>query len=130
LAADLPEPVVRLIADHIDSVELIDVLLLLKRSPDRAWNAEEISQRLYTSPSSAANRLEALHASGLASVQETDGPPLYRYAPSGPDLGLAVEGLEEAYGKLRTRVINLIFSKPTQKIRTFADAFRIRGDKT
>ena len=129
MATGLPEHVERFITDHIDSVELIDVLLLLKRTPSRAWTPEEVSERLYTTPASAANRLQALRASAIVTADETQAKTAYRYQPSLPGLIRAVEGLEEAYGARRTTVINLIFSKPSDKIRTFADAFRIREDK-
>jgi hypothetical protein len=128
VAPGLPEHVERFIADHVDSVELIDVLLLLRRNP-RSWTPEDVSQRLYTTPQSAANRLEALRASGLAVVSEDTKPASYQYQPRTPELERAAADLEEAYAGRRTTVINLIFSKPTDRIRTFADAFRIREDK-
>ena len=129
MAAEIPDYVTEFIGDHVDSVELIDVLLLLKRNRAREWTAEEVSQRLYTTPKSASNRLEALRASGIAAGDDKAQLTTYRYAPRDGNVDRAVNGLEEAYGARRTTVINLIFSKPTEKIRTFADAFRIREDK-
>ena len=127
--ADIPEHVERFITDHIDSVELIEVLLLLKRDRSREWNADEVAQRLYTSPSSAANRLQALRSSRLA--EATDGPQVttYRWAPATGDLERASNDLEQVYAMRRTTVINMIFSKPSEKLRTFADAFRLREHK-
>lgn len=124
----IPDHVRQFIADHVDSVELIEVMLLLKRNRTDEWTAEEVSQRLYTSARSAANRLEAMRASGLATAD--DGPTVttYRYAPRTSELERAANDLEQVYGQRRTTVINLIFSKPLDKIRTFADAFRIRED--
>lgn len=126
MASEIPLHVERFIADHIDSVELIEVLLLLKRMPGHEWSAEEVSQRLYTSPASAANRLQALRSSRLASA--TDGPQrtTYRYQPADGELARAADDLEKVYGTRRTTVINLVFSKPSEKLRTFADAFRLR----
>ena len=128
MAADIPENVVRFVNDHVDSVELIDVLLLLKRSPATEWSAEEVSRRLCTSAASAANRLEALRASAVAAATDSADRTTYRYAPASGDLERAVAGLETEYGTRRTRIINLIFSKPSDKVRTFADAFKIRED--
>jgi hypothetical protein len=129
VAGEIPDYVTEFIGNHVDSVELIDVLLLLKRNRGREWTAEEVSQRLYTTPNSAANRLEALRSSGVAAGDDSSRQTTYRYAPRDGNLDRAVNGLEDAYGARRTTVINLIFSKPTEKIRTFADAFRIREDK-
>jgi hypothetical protein len=129
LAGEIPKHVERFISDHIDSVELIEVLLLVKRSRDREWTAQEVSERLYTSLRSAAHRLEALRASRLVAVREEGAHAHHRYEPADAALGRAVDDLENVYAERRTRVINLIFSRPDDKIRTFADAFRIREDK-
>lgn len=129
MPVEIPSYVAEFIGNHVDSVELIDVLLLLKRHRGQEWTAEEVSRRLHTSPQSAANRLQALRSSGIAAGEDGAPGTTYRYAPRDGTLERAVNGLEEAYGSRRTTVINLIFSKPSEKIRTFADAFRIREDK-
>jgi hypothetical protein len=126
LPAEIPQHVAEFIAGHIDSVELIEVLLLLKRTRPTEWSPEEVSARLYTTPRSAVNRLEALRASGIVSAREGGGQAAYRYAPVDAATERNVDDLEREYGTKRTTVINLVFSKPDAKIRSFADAFRIR----
>lgn len=114
----------RLIADSIDSVEQLEILLLLLQHPARTWTAEEVARELRISPLSAGDRLEDLaHDALLARVK---GEEEYRYAPGSAALDEAVRGLATAYTERRVTVINLIFSKPVDKIRTFADAFRLR----
>jgi hypothetical protein len=46
-----------------------------------------------------------------------------------PALDAAVAQLAKDYAERRVSVITLIFSKPVDKLRTFADAFRLRKDK-
>ena len=46
-----------------------------------------------------------------------------------PELDQAVVRLAKDYAERRVTVITLIFSKPVDKLRTFADAFRLRKDK-
>jgi hypothetical protein len=122
-AGDLPEGVRRLIADSIDSVEQLEILLLLQQHPERTWTAESVARELRVSPLSAGDRLEDLtHDALVARVQGEE----YRYAPETAALDEAVKGLATAYTERRVTVINLIFSKPVDKIRTFADAFRLR----
>jgi hypothetical protein len=117
----------RLIADHIDSVEQLEILLLLYQHPERTWDAEAVARELRVAAVSAAERLEDMTHSGI--LARKDGKPVeYRYAPKSAGLGDAVRGLALAYSERRVTVINLIFSKPVDKIRTFADAFRIRRD--
>ncbi|OJT25875.1 hypothetical protein BO221_08525 [Archangium sp. Cb G35] len=126
-AGDLPEVVRRLIADHIDSVEQLEILLLLQQHPERSWTAESVARELRISPLSAGDRLKDMARSAiLARVQGSEAE--YRYAPESPDMAEAVAGLATAYSERRVTVINLIFSKPVDKIRTFADAFRLRRD--
>jgi DNA-binding MarR family transcriptional regulator len=126
-ASDLPEEVRRLIADHIDSVEQLEILLLLYQHPERTWDAEAVARELRIASISAGERLEDMAQSGL--LARKDGKPVeYRYAPESESLDAAVRGLSTAYSERRVTVINLIFSKPVDKIRTFADAFRIRRD--
>ncbi len=125
--SELPEDVRRFIVDHIDSVEQLEILLLLHQHRDRAWNAESVARELRISPMSAGDRLEDLRHSEL--LTRKSGTELeYRYAPASPKLDATVGGLITAYAERRVTVINLIFSKPVDKIRTFADAFRLRKD--
>lgn len=116
----------RLIADHIDSVEQLEILLLLYQHPERSWSAESVARELRISPMSAGDRLKDMaRAAILARVPGAEGE--YRYAPDA-QMREAVSGLAAAYTERRVTVINLIFSKPVDKIRTFADAFRLRRD--
>ena len=117
----------RLIADHIDSVEQLEILLLLYQHPERSWTEASVARELRISAMSAGDRLNDMaRAAILSKVQGTEGE--YRYAPESPQLAEAVAGLAAAYSERRVTVINLIFSKPVDKIRTFADAFRLRRD--
>jgi hypothetical protein len=54
-------------------------------------------------------------------------PPTYRYAPP-PELHRSIAGLVETYRERRVSVINLVYSRPSDAIRSFADAFRLRKD--
>ncbi len=125
---DIPEEVKRFIADHIDSVEALEVLLLLKDNPDREWGAGDVSRALYTQPESAAARLADLQSINLLAARDESGL-LYRYSPGPDNPDRVVTELSKAYKERRVTVITLIFSKPNEKIRTFADAFKIKRDK-
>jgi hypothetical protein len=59
----------------------------------------------------------------------TDDPRTFHYAPaSGSPLDAAVAQLARDYAERRVTIITLIFSKPVDKLRSFADAFRLRKD--
>lgn len=117
----VPAPVRRFIAGHIESVGQLEVLLLLRAAADKEWTADEVARAVVTQPASATGWLEQLRGDHLLTL--TDGR--YRYAPT-PDDELAIDGLAESYAKYRVAVIGLIFSKPSEQVREFPEAFRLR----
>ncbi|MDF2441753.1 MAG: hypothetical protein JWN98_2737 [Abditibacteriota bacterium] len=124
MSSGISAPVERFILENIPSVEQLEVLLLLSQSPDKEWSALEISRALYRQPESVATRLEALRDRGLLSVRQASDL-LYRYSASAPQQEI-VRNLDMAYQERKDAVIRLIFSRPSDNLRAFSDAFRIR----
>lgn len=124
----LSEEVKKFIVEHINSLEQLEILLLLHRHPEKEWTAQNVSRELRLSQPSVATRLADLERRGLLAIRESSDL-LYRYRPQKPDIEPAVDSLARLYPDYRFTVINLIFSKPLDKIKTFADAFRFREDK-
>lgn len=125
----LPREVTGFIADHIGSVVELEVLLLLHAQPARQWSAADIGRELRIDPAWVSAHLKEMSARGLLS--RSDEPePIYAYRPGTAELDAAVNGLASAYADRRVTVITLIFSKPPDKIRSFADAFRLRKERT
>jgi DNA-binding IclR family transcriptional regulator len=122
----LPEDVHRFLHQNIDSVEQLEVLLLLWRTPQRAWTAEEVATAVYSHPSSVIRRLAMLSGQGL--LREPD-PGSYQYAPRTTGLDDTVIRLDHMYRERRVAVITLIASKPIENVRAFSDACRIRRKK-
>ncbi len=120
----LPENVRRLIAEHITSVEQLEVLLLLARTDGRRWTPEAVSEELRTSVTSARARLADLERRGFLTSTEEG----CRFEPSMEQTREAVEALAGAYAERRYTVIDLIFSKPIDNLRVYANAFRFRKD--
>jgi DNA-binding IclR family transcriptional regulator len=119
----IPDDVRRFVDRFITSVEQLELLLLLRKSPERVWSADAASRELRTAPASAESRLADLAKAKLV-VREGDG---YTYRPE-PATDRLVDGLAAAYASYRTRLISMIFEKPSEQLRDFADAFRLRGD--
>lgn len=125
---EIPQPVRRLIAEHIESVVQAEVLLLLHAQAPAPASADFVATQLRVDHAWAQAQLDNLCLRGLLRCSD---PPqrLYHYAPASPDLDSAVTGLAQAYENRRVTIINLIYSKPPDAIRNFADAFRLRKDK-
>ncbi len=122
----LPADVHRFLHDHIDSVEHLEVLLLVARTPERGWSAPEVAETLYSHPSSIRLRLARLLGQGLLREIEEG---CYKYAPRSAELHETVQRVADCYHERRVAVITLIASKPLDNVRAFSDAFRVRRNK-
>ena len=120
--ATLPPRVQRFLLAHIDSIEKLEVLLLLRGQAGRAWNGTSVAQELRIAEESARGRLEDLCGRGLLSCEGDS----YRYAPGSGTDSQAVDELASTYAQRRVSVISFIFSQPMDRIRSFADAFRLK----
>ena len=121
----LPEIVRRLLAEHINSVEQLEVLLLLRDRAERSWTPAQASEQIRSGADSVARRLQDLHKRGFV-TREEEGPT-YRYAPP-PERVAAIDALARAYAERRHQVIELIFAKPIENLRVYSDAFRLRKE--
>lgn len=122
----LPDDVRQFLHQNIESVEHLEVLLLLWRTAERGWTSDEVATAIYSHPSSVVRRLAMLLGQGLLREREAG---CYQYAPRTPELHHTVTRLEHVYRERRVAVITLIASKPIENVRAFSDAFRIRRKK-
>jgi hypothetical protein len=124
---DLSPDVRSFIAEHVDSVVQLEVLLLVHAQHEREWSADDVSNALRINRMWAEEQLANLARRGI--VVCTDKPCItYRYVSGRFDA--TVTKLAQAYNDRRVTIISIISSKPVDKIRTFADAFRLRKDKS
>lgn len=123
---EIPDEVKKFIHRTIESVDQLEVLLFLMSNPDREWSAEEVSAKIRLASESTAEKLRDLTAAHLLTAR--DRPPmLYRYAPSSRAIeGEVAENLNRAYREGRDAIIQLIYTRPLDNIRIFADSFRIK----
>lgn len=128
MADDFPEDLKQFLAGHISSVAQLEALLLLRSRREHEWTADEVSRVLYTTADMATEQLNGLHARGLLAKKDGSGPR-FQYWPATPELESQVSRLEATYRERRVAVITAIYSQPVDKVRTFADAFRLRKDK-
>ena len=124
--ASLPESVQQLIASRIDSVEMLRVLVLLRDEPGRRWTSREVTSALELDEASVSGALVRLRQRGFLAVELQDDTR-YRYAAEG-DLADAVAELRKCYQARPLDLAALIAARPQQRLRLFADAFRLRKD--
>jgi hypothetical protein len=126
LESPLPEDVKQFIRGCIDRLETLEVLLLLQASGRKVWTSTEVSERMRSSRLAIETALTALVSRGLV-VQQAEG---YDYQPQTPELDAAAVRLAACYREKRTAVISFIFSAPSDAVRRFAEAFRIKKGPT
>jgi hypothetical protein len=126
----IPERLKAFIADQIDSVVQLEILLLLHGAPGRGFSAQDVARELRIDPGWAGPQLAELCARGtLACVGGPPPPPLYRYEPRAPETRETIDLLARMYSTHRVTLTALIFSKPPSPVRSFSDAFRLRRDR-
>jgi hypothetical protein len=122
--AELPEDVERFIAAHIDSLEQLEILLLLRAHPARQFEAREVTAELRLGPATAPDRLADLVARGFLRV--SGDPPRYQYAPDSGETARVIGQVAHCYAERRVTVITHIFSPRNDSVRSFANAFNLR----
>lgn len=115
------------IVKKVESIEQLEVLLLLREHRDRVWTARQVNDVIRSSDQSITHHLNKWTNSGLLSLKDrTSGT--YVYLPSSRELDSTVGKLAEFYRDRRVTVIEYIYSKSLRKIHMFSDAFKIKKD--
>jgi DNA-binding IclR family transcriptional regulator len=120
-AEAVPEPVLRFIDRHIESVEHLEILLLLSQDI-RDWSVGEIFKSIQSSEASVTQRLQQLTAAGLLASNGLR----FRFEPRDESMRQLVADLGDLYRERRVRVIEAIYSRKTDAVQTFADAFKFK----
>lgn len=115
------DDVLAFVRDAIRSIWTLELLVLMQRDTDHAWQAEEIARTMRANMRVA---LEGLTALEQAALVQSDGNGLFRYRPASPLLAEMVCNVVELYIRKPLAVVKTIHASPTSKIQTFADAFR------
>lgn len=113
------------IATNIHSVEEMEIINLLSRSPETFWSAEAIATQLGLNPELAAIKARDLVRRGILEAGESG--PVFRYWPASAATKGNLAALLASYRDHRISVINAIYSANLTRLRSFADAFKLGG---
>jgi hypothetical protein len=109
----------------IRSVWGLELILLMRKTAPRVWTLPDLVREMRASSVIVEDALARLGAAGL--VAHDDGG--VRYAPAAPELETLTAELEAFYQERPVRLINFIASSDEDKLKTFADAFRLKERK-
>ena len=121
----IPEEARHLIVRHIHSVAQLELLLYLRGLEGETATAASVAKEQRIGTDMASDILADLTKRGFAIEKDEGG---FAYRPS-PTLAQHVDALADAYSTFRVTIINLIFSKPSESVQSFADAFRVRREE-
>ena len=121
---ELPAHLRAFLYSCIETVEQLEILLLLQRST-REWTARMMAQEVGVLDARARAWLDALVARGLvrAIVREET---MYVFQPSNATMLGYCDELALAYDRARLDVVRFVAMLPPLPIRSFARAFRLR----
>ena len=91
------------------------------------WDADKIAKALYIPPELAASLLAEFARRGFVKPRQ-ESPSKYSYGPADQSVDQLIDRVATAYQDRRVAIISLIYSKPLNKVQTFADAFRLRKE--
>jgi hypothetical protein len=108
----------------IPSMWALELLLLLRRATPEALSPDELVARLRATPTLIERLLEHFSNAGLVMRDET-GAAWFECAT--PDLEKLCADLASAAAERPVALREAIVSSPSDKLRSFADAFRLKG---
>lgn len=125
-AIEIPADVKDFVFQYIDSVEQLEILLLLHARAPKFWSADELSDYLRSNRNSIEKRVSTLADQKL--VLQDDSKTTFSFNATDEKLSKTVASLSEAYRVQKYKILEMIFS-PMKKSRVFADAFKISSSK-
>lgn len=124
--SQFPADVKRFILEHISSIEMLEILLFLHSQPERFFSIEQVLKEIQSSRESIEQRLDQLKNMKLVVKREGQ---TFQFASVPPELKDHVDALKKCYSTWRLKVIEIIYSRPSDGITLFSDAFKFRKGK-
>lgn len=123
--SDLSGDIQQFLVGNIQSIEQLEILLLLRASPDHVWTVREVYQRVLTNETSVEQSLGKLCEHDL--IQKADAST-FQFKAS-PDTEKILEELARLYKEKPTRILYALYGAQRPELDAFTQAFRIRKTK-
>ncbi len=128
MAQELSQSIKAFIAANIKSVADLEVILLLREFRDCPWTATAVGQRLATNRDMAAMQLNKFRDRSLLVLTDNSAEASFQFQPA-PHLESVLDELATLFRERPVRVIAEIYTEPVDKVRSFAESFRLRKDR-
>lgn len=123
---DFPDDLRSFIQEYVSSVDAAELLILLARDPGRRYRLADVIDGMrptVLSEPAARRYLVNFEAHGFVSSEAGE---TYQYSPPTPALDAAVRALSKVYNERPVTLVRMIYAPKDEKIRSFADAFRLK----
>lgn len=125
ITSSLPLDIKELLTVHIESVGQLEALYQFFKNPKSQWSALSLSRELRNNETFAKRQIECFLRSQFI-IKTTDES--YIYSPENEELHQTITHLFNVYSSHQVAVISFIYEKPTDKLKGFADAFKLKKD--
>jgi hypothetical protein len=122
MGSDLPLDTKSFITRHIQSVEQLEILLLLAKTRPRTWTATALSRETRSNETAVTHSVGRLVDTGLA-IRAGDA---YQFQTESPELAEQTDLLAVIYHHRMAKVIEFIYQRPDFQIADFSEAFKFR----
>jgi hypothetical protein len=116
----------RFLQTAVPSVDAAELLLLLQRDRSRAWSAAEIVVALRPASITEADAMRTIETFVARGLLAQGADKRVQYQPTSEELDGYVRTLAQAYTERPVTLIRVIYALRDSKIRSFADAFKLR----
>lgn len=120
----ISEDLKRFIKEQIQTVSRLEVLLLLHHLQPKALSLAEVANELGFEDDIVGAQLAALEAIELV-IHSRTKQAKYKYRPNNEAVGSMVDQLAASYCRQRVPILSMILREHPNRVRLFADAFRI-----
>lgn len=110
---------------HVETVEDLEILLLLRAAPMRDWDAVDVGREIGLEPIAASNRLMRLYLNGLLDHPQKGGRLFHFRHCVNSSSDRCLSELAAIFEKSRMEVVHHILNRQRTQLLHFADAFRI-----
>jgi len=124
----LPPALEHFLVDCIDSVEQIEILVLLVSEHERWWPAKDLAGELMFSQATTDRDLRTLARRGLLNIRLAAAAE-YHLAPRTAALAQGVADLTRMYHDDRVGLLSHLVASKGRSLRHFAGAFTFRKDR-
>jgi hypothetical protein len=125
----IPQDITRFMQENIESLEQLELLRVLSEDPSKEWELVSLGREAQADPQAATSHLAALSSRGLLTVITRGTETFYRHGCASPALDKMLSRLLQLYKERPVSTIRLVYAQATDRLRAFADAFRVRKEK-